>query len=218
MIRIYLGLFILCFSNAVMSTGLIGSLELAKKHFKNEQYKDAFNIWLPLAKEGYADPMLRIGKMYAEGLGVKQDAKRAEFWINKAKEKGVEDIEESHPCGTSFGAGVIMDPKQMSSNECIKYGCTNDSYKAAHTIATLNSEGNTKTFVQHLVDSSYPRGSILLGMERDLMRISIYYTYDQHYPVNAIEKMLYQKCVAAKTSGEQLICEYDTATDKISCL
>jgi TPR repeat protein len=53
-----------------------------------EDYKTAFNEFLPLAEQGDVDAQNKIGALYANGLGVIEDDKEAVKWYTKAAEQG----------------------------------------------------------------------------------------------------------------------------------
>ncbi|WP_455202415.1 tetratricopeptide repeat protein, partial [Kaarinaea lacus] len=48
------------------------------------QYKAAYDIWLPLAEDGYAKAQATIAWMYHTGKGVKKDLTAAFEWYEKA--------------------------------------------------------------------------------------------------------------------------------------
>ena len=51
-------------------------------------YKTAFEIWKPLAKEGNSTAQFNLGLMYRNGEGVPQDYKTAAKWYTLAAEQG----------------------------------------------------------------------------------------------------------------------------------
>ncbi|MGB5707103.1 MAG: tetratricopeptide repeat protein, partial [Arenicellales bacterium] len=75
-----------------MAFGLIlsgcDSWDKANQAYINRDYPKAFNLTLPLAKEGEARAQSRLGYMYAEGLGVPQAYQSAFKWYLQAAEQG----------------------------------------------------------------------------------------------------------------------------------
>lgn len=52
--------------------------------FKSENYSEAMNILLPLAKIGDSMPQYMLGQMYAFGWGVTKDDDQAMYWFRRA--------------------------------------------------------------------------------------------------------------------------------------
>ena len=56
--------------------------------FEREDYKTAYKLFLSLAGKGEADAQLILGNMFEDGLGVKQDYKKAIKWYRLAVKQG----------------------------------------------------------------------------------------------------------------------------------
>lgn len=59
-------------------------LEIAKKALEQKMYSIAFENFMSLAKQNYAEAQYFVGKLYETGYGVKQDFKKAKKWYEKA--------------------------------------------------------------------------------------------------------------------------------------
>jgi len=56
----------------------------AKDAYNRQDYKEAFRLILPIAKEGNADAQTKLGDLYYKGQGVPQDYKEAVKWYRLA--------------------------------------------------------------------------------------------------------------------------------------
>jgi len=56
--------------------------------FKNRDYATAYRIWLPIARQGNSKAQYRIGYMYLNGLGVRQDSIQARIWFERSAGQG----------------------------------------------------------------------------------------------------------------------------------
>jgi TPR repeat protein len=73
------------------------ALEQARDLMEDNRFEDARSALMPLARSGNADAEELIGVMYAMGLGVKRDDRRAFEWYLRSSMKG-------HP-GAQSGLG-----------------------------------------------------------------------------------------------------------------
>jgi len=91
-------LVILCFSLAVLLAGPArADIEAARDLMEVGKFREALQDLLPAARSGNADAEELIGVMYAMGLGVERDDRRAFEWYLRASMKG-------HP-GAQSGIG-----------------------------------------------------------------------------------------------------------------
>ncbi|MCF6336829.1 MAG: hypothetical protein L3J84_02590 [Gammaproteobacteria bacterium] len=67
----------------------------AKALFLNQQYAQAANALLMLAKEGHTDAQYTIGYMYHYGFGVPRNEKESIRWITTAAARGHPQAEEA---------------------------------------------------------------------------------------------------------------------------
>ncbi|MAA50667.1 MAG: hypothetical protein CMP83_10900, partial [Gammaproteobacteria bacterium] len=58
------------------------------KEFNKGNYELALDIWKPLANEGVSNAQYNVGLMHHNGLGTKQDFKKAYKWLLKSSEQG----------------------------------------------------------------------------------------------------------------------------------
>lgn len=63
--------------------------------FVGSDFKQAYKICLPLARDGLKDAQLVTGLMYALGEGVEKDMGRARVWLEEAKRNGSRDAQEA---------------------------------------------------------------------------------------------------------------------------
>ena len=54
----------------------------------NEEYKTAFDLWLPLAEEGNAPAQFNVELLYRQGLAVESDIKEAMLYYMPACNQG----------------------------------------------------------------------------------------------------------------------------------
>ena len=66
-----------------------------------------FKETLQAAEQGNAKAQFYLGVMYANGQGVRQDEKQAEYWYRKAAEQGY--AQEQFGLGVMYGAGQGSD-------------------------------------------------------------------------------------------------------------
>ena len=60
-------------------------LKVANEAVKIGQFDEARKIYERLAKAGFSGAMKNLSVMYTEGLGVRKDSARAEFWQKEAE-------------------------------------------------------------------------------------------------------------------------------------
>lgn len=89
-------LFILLISS-LLPLGASADIEYAKDLMEASRFKEAYDLMLPAAQAGNADAEELIGVMYAMGLGVERDDRRAFEWYLRSAMK-------AHP-GAQSGVG-----------------------------------------------------------------------------------------------------------------
>lgn len=72
----------------VSSATAAADYEAGQAAYERGDFTAAFEVWLPLAEQGYASAQFAIGEMYACGKGVSEDDVEAEKWYRKAAEQG----------------------------------------------------------------------------------------------------------------------------------
>ena len=78
--------FLFLFSGSSVVFG--GDLQDGYDAYHREDYKTAYKLIAPLAKQGDADAQYILGRMYENGQGVPQDDKEAVKWYQLAAEQG----------------------------------------------------------------------------------------------------------------------------------
>lgn len=89
-------LFMLLISS-LLPLGASADIEYAKDLMEASRFKEAYDLMLPAAQAGNADAEELIGVMYAMGLGVERDDRRAFEWYLRSAMK-------AHP-GAQSGVG-----------------------------------------------------------------------------------------------------------------
>ncbi|MGD2083985.1 MAG: hypothetical protein PVF91_13565 [Chromatiales bacterium] len=52
------------------------------------RFQDAYQIWLPLAKEGYSEAQISVAILLHNGWGIEQDVDAANDWLAVAAQSG----------------------------------------------------------------------------------------------------------------------------------
>ena len=63
-------------------------MKLARQAYADGAFKEAFDIWLPIAEQGDAEAQAWIGSLHANGEGVDVDDRAALIWYERAAEQG----------------------------------------------------------------------------------------------------------------------------------
>ena len=80
--------------------------------YHRKDYKTTYKLWLPLAKQGYAEAQYLLGMMYGEGIGVPQDNKEAVKWYRLSAEQEIAEAQYNLGIMYSNGRGVPQDYKE----------------------------------------------------------------------------------------------------------
>ena len=91
--------FLFLFGGTVYGT----DLQEGWHEYKNNDYKKAYKLWLPLAEHGNVTAQYNLGHMYEKGKGVPQDYKEAVRLYRLAAEQG--DVDAQLKLGVSYGMG-----------------------------------------------------------------------------------------------------------------
>lgn len=82
--------------------------QAAKRRMEIRKRTGGFDFWMPLAKSGDKEAMLRVGEAYMQGNGVAADTAKGLEWIRKSANKGFSEamyvLAQTH----SAGLGVPM--------------------------------------------------------------------------------------------------------------
>jgi TPR repeat protein len=71
--------------------------------YKNNDYKKAYKLWLPLAEQGNVTAQYNLGHMCEKGKGVPQNYKEAVRLYRLSAEQG--DVDAQLKLGVSYGMG-----------------------------------------------------------------------------------------------------------------
>ena len=82
--------------------------------FERGDYSAALREWRPLAEQGSSAAQYELGRMYAYGIGVERDFKKARAWYEKAARQG--DGRAAYEVGVFYelGRGVWQDERQAA--------------------------------------------------------------------------------------------------------
>jgi TPR repeat protein len=105
------------------------------KHYKNKEYKLAYDEWLPLAKNGNISAQSQIGALYENGHGVKKNNEQAVKWYRKAAEQGLNHAQFNLGWMYANGKGLIEDYKEAV--KWYKKSATQGNILAQYNLGTL---------------------------------------------------------------------------------
>jgi TPR repeat protein len=77
--------------------------------FQERDFDEAFEVLLPLAKEGDAEAQFKVGFMYVHGRGVDRDFDEAMRWMTAAAEQGYPEAQYNLALSYDIGRGVARD-------------------------------------------------------------------------------------------------------------
>ena len=100
------------------------------KAYNLKQYKEAYDIWLDLAKDNDKLAQYAIGILYENGHGVKQSVKEAFTWYEMSAESGNTKVQYGLGNAYYFGNGVSKNHDRAIYwwNMASKQGVTNAQY------------------------------------------------------------------------------------------
>ena len=105
--RIGVVLFLSCMN--VSQFALAASYEEGRKAYISGEYRSAFKILLPLAKQGNSEAQKMLGIMYDYGHGVKADSEKALVWYLRSAEQGHPAVQYQVGAKYFRGDGVRQD-------------------------------------------------------------------------------------------------------------
>lgn len=82
-------LILVIFSLFVVNFSYAQSLQQAAAFFQDQQYAEAYKIYVTLAQNGDAVAQYNLGLMFKNGLGQEQDNVQANFWFQQAAKQGL---------------------------------------------------------------------------------------------------------------------------------
>lgn len=87
----------------------LADIELGRDYMEEGRFEEAFAEFWPAARSGNADAEELIGVMYAMGLGVEQDDRRAFEWYLRSSMKGHPGAQSGIGWYYEVGRGVEVD-------------------------------------------------------------------------------------------------------------
>lgn len=125
------------------STAYAG-LEEGRAAYQREDYRAAFAEFQPLAEQGNLRAQAMIGWMYAQGLGVRKNAKEALKWLQRAgsADGNPDSAKAQHNLGVMYenGLGVTRDLKKAAY--WYSRGAQNGDPSAQSNLGTLYLDGS----------------------------------------------------------------------------
>ncbi len=94
---------------ALDSSPTEGPLQRGLDLYETQKYKDALDLWIPLAAQGVAQAQYYLGVAYSNGTGMPKDSVRAAEWLARAAGKGLPLAEVALGMSYVNGAGVAID-------------------------------------------------------------------------------------------------------------
>ena len=131
-------------------------------------YKTAYEIWLPLAKQGDRDAQYHLGVMYGNGQGVPQDKKKAVKWLLKSAEQknvGAQSLirasyQKWHKQAAEQGDSYAQ--RFLGTSFYLGLGVTRDYAEAAKWYKKAAEQGDSGA--QNILGAMYERGK---GIPKD---------------------------------------------------
>ncbi len=94
---------------ALIATPVFGSVEQGRDLMEAGKFKEAYDTFWPAALSGNADAEELIGVLYAMGLGVERDDRRAFEWYLRSSMKGHPGAQSGIGWYYEVGRGVEID-------------------------------------------------------------------------------------------------------------
>ena len=128
------------FTKTLFTTALFGAsvFSLQSTAWAIEQQKDfkaILEIVPPLAEQGDANAQALLGRMYEEGLGVKQDNVKAVKWYSRAAEQGI--AEAQFNLGVMYYNGRGVQVNKSLAKEWLGKACDNGEQKGCEYYGKL---------------------------------------------------------------------------------
>lgn len=121
--------------------------------YQQGDFRSAHNEWRALAEDGDVRSQYRLGRLYADGLGVEKDFRAAIHWFHQAADQG-----------------SVMAQNELALMYTIGRGVRQDHGEAAYWYGRLADNGHPNS--QFLLAGMYEEGK---GVPRDLPRAVFWY-------------------------------------------
>lgn len=89
-------------------------LETGVSAFNQQQYAQAFEIWLPLAENNQAEAQLFVAYLFSKGLGVEQNPEQAFYWYKKAADQQIPEAQ--YQLGLFYEIGQVVQANADEAN------------------------------------------------------------------------------------------------------
>lgn len=131
-----------------------------KLAFWFENYKKAYDIWLPLAQEGHGEAQASLAWMHHKGVGVAQDYTKAAEWYRKAAEQGIATAQTN--MGYFYENGLGMEQNFTEAAKWYQKAADQNYEYANFNLGLLYLEGKgvekNKEFAVNLLLNAYKQG------------------------------------------------------------
>ena len=104
------------------------------------KYANALALFKPLAKQGNAEAQTSLGRMYAEGQGVRRDYPEAAKWFRLAAEQGNASAQQSLGVLYDKGQGVPKDYQEAM--KWFRMAAEQGNASAQQNLSVMYSEGH----------------------------------------------------------------------------
>jgi len=96
------------------ATARAGAFELGKAALEQGNFAEAYCQWKPLAERGHAEAQYNLGWLYANGNGLRMDARQAANWWERAAKQGHRDSQFALGLALMGGQGLERDIPQAA--------------------------------------------------------------------------------------------------------
>jgi uncharacterized protein len=128
---------------AVVPPAVQSTLKQGRDLYEKAQYKQALDLWIPLAAKGVAQAQFYLGVAYYTGQGMPKDLTKSIAWFSKAADKRNADAEVALGKCYSLGEGVTKDEvqafawyrKAADQGDAAAQWLVGDSYQYGHGVS-----------------------------------------------------------------------------------
>lgn len=197
-------------------------MDLARQAYANGKFKEAFDIWLPIAERGETEAQAWIGSLYANGEGVDVDDQAALTWYQRAAEQGHAMAQAN--VGAIYFMGRGTDKDVAKAIEWLSAAAEHGDLNGLFNLAVLYSKGEgveedhkraAELYAKAAACGHYPSQSRLgymyahgQGVEKDRVQAYLWLSLAAQHGIgtalNALESVVNNMSVEEKAQGVQL--------------
>jgi len=124
--------------------------------FNNRDYRSAYRIWLPIARQGNSKAQYHIGYMYLNGLYLKRDVVEARKWFERSAGQG--DANAQNDLGTLYLNGQGIQKNLDTALKWFQLSANQGNATAQYNMGILYSMRNMYTRAKVWFQASAMRG------------------------------------------------------------